>query len=81
MTGSAKLFASYIPCAGYKKIKIEDGSLLGIAEKGSIAISPSITLCDVLHDPKLSCNLLSISKLIHDMNCQAQFFQSHCEFH
>ena len=80
MTGSAKLFASYIPCAGNQKIKIADGSLSAIAGKGSIAISPSITLRDVLHVPKLSCNLLSVSKLIHDMNCQAQFFQSHCEF-
>ena len=62
------------------KKKIADGSLSAIAGKGSIAISPSITLSDVLHVPKLSCNLLSVRKLIHDMNCQAQYFQSHCEF-
>ena len=63
-----------------QKVKIADRSLLAIAGKGSIAISPSITFRDVLHVPKLSCNHLSISKLIHDMNCQAHFFSSHFEF-
>lgn len=63
MTGFAKLFLSYNPYAGNQKIKIADGSLSAIAEKGSIVISPSITLHDVLHIPNLSCNLLSVSKL------------------
>lgn len=76
MTWSANLFVSYTPCAGNQKVKIVDGSLSAIAGKGSIAISPSITLHDVLHVLKLSCNLLSINKLIHDMNSQAHFFPS-----
>lgn len=42
-------FSSYSPCAGNQKIKVVDGSLSAIARKGSIVVSPSITLYNVLH--------------------------------
>ena len=80
MTGSSKIFSSYKPCAGNKKIKITDGSLSAIAGKGSVFISPSLTLHNVLHVPNLSCNLLSISKITHDHQCQVNFYPSYCEF-
>ncbi|RVW18846.1 Retrovirus-related Pol polyprotein from transposon RE1 [Vitis vinifera] len=50
MTGSSQIFSSYKPCAGNKKIKIADGSLSAIAGKGSMFISPSLTLHNVLHE-------------------------------
>jgi len=34
----------------------------------------------VLHVPNLSCNLLSVSQLITDKNCQVHFFDTHCVF-
>lgn len=74
------LFVSYNSCAGNQKIKIADGSLIAKVGKGSVAISPSITLKDILYVPNLSYNLLSISKLTRGLQCQAQFFPSHCEF-
>ena len=80
MTGYSSLFSSYGPCAGNKKIKITDGSLSAIAGIGSIKISSSLTLSNVLHVPNLSCNFLSISKTTHDRNCFANFFPSRCEF-
>ena len=80
MTGSSQIFSSYKPCAGNKKIKIADGSLSAIAGKGSVFISPSLTLHNVLHVPNLSCNLLSISKITQDHQCQANFYPSSCEF-
>ncbi|RVW96886.1 Retrovirus-related Pol polyprotein from transposon RE1 [Vitis vinifera] len=42
--------------------------------------NPHITLYDVLHVPKLACNLLSISKLTKDLDYSVQFLPSHCEF-
>ena len=80
MTGLSKLFSSYSPCARNQKIKIADGFLSAIAGKRSIIVSHSLTLNDVLHVPNISCNLLSISKLTRDQNCQANFFPSRCEF-
>ena len=61
MTDAHHLFSTYSPCVGNLKVKIADGVLLPIAGKGSIRISESITLNPVLHVPKVSCNLLSVS--------------------
>lgn len=78
MTGESSFFASYSPCAGNQKIKIADGSFSAIAGKGCVVISPTLILQNVLHVPNLSCNLLSVSKLVPDINCLANFFRSHC---
>ena len=80
MTRSSKLFSSYSPCARNQKTKIADGSFSAIAGKGSIVISPFITLHNVFHFPNLSCNLLSIRKIVHDLKCRTHFFHSSCVF-
>ena len=80
-TGSSKLFSSYSPCVGNQKIKIADGSLSAIVEKGSIVISPSITLHNVLHIPNSSCNLLFVSEITHDLKCRAHFSHSSYVFY
>lgn len=43
-------------------------------------MSLSLTLHDILHVPRLSYNLLSVSKLACDQNCQTNFFSTHCVF-
>lgn len=43
-------------------------------------MSVSLTLQDIFHVPKLSYNLLSVSKLACDQNCQNNFFSTHCVF-
>lgn len=74
MTGESSTFSSYSPCASNLKIKIVDGSLTAVVGKGYVVISPLLTLQDVLHVPNLSCNILSVSKLIWDKKCQTHFF-------
>ena len=56
------------------------GSLSAITGTGSIKISSSLTIHNVLHVPKLSCNPLSISKITRDYNRVAKFSQSRCVF-
>ncbi|XP_071920664.1 uncharacterized protein [Coffea arabica] len=80
MTNSFKLFQSYTPCSGNKKIKVADGGFSPVAGKGSIHISKNVNLKSVLHVPKLASNLLSVSKLTKDSNCLAIFDESHCAF-
>lgn len=80
MTSSFKLFQSYTPCPGNKKVKVADGSFFPIAGKCFIQISDIINLKSVLHVPKLTCNLLSVSKLSKDSNCSVNFFESYCVF-
>ena len=80
MTGCAKLFSSYTPSPGNVKVKIADGSFSTMAGTGSIEIYPNIVLNLVLHVPKLSYNLISISKLTKDQNYIVSFSQSFCDF-
>lgn len=66
MAGSSYMFTTYFPCSGNHKVKIADGTLSSIAGKGSIVISSSITLHNVLHVPNLKRNPLSIGKITND---------------
>jgi len=77
MNGDSSLFSSYNPCAGNHKMKMAYVSLSAVAGRGSIILSPLLTLKNVLHVPKLSCNLISITKLIKDINCQYQMKKGH----
>jgi hypothetical protein len=80
MTSTSSLFHSYTPCADNQEVKILDGSLSFIADKGSIKISDHINLKSVLHVPNLSCNLLSVIKLSNDSNCFVVFYPNKYEF-
>ena len=46
MTSCSKMFFSYSRCAGNKKVNYVDGSLLAIAEMGTIKLTSLITLQD-----------------------------------
>ena len=73
MTGTSELFSSYTPCAENQKVKIVDGSFATVVGKGTIIVSPSLTLKNVLHVPHLTYNLISVRKLALDFNCQVNF--------
>ena len=73
MTGQSQLFHSYMPSSGLNKVRIADGSFSPIAGKGEIALTPTLTLNSLLHVPKLSCNLFSVSKFTQTNNCVAKF--------
>lgn len=61
-------------------VKIAYGTFSTIVGVGSIPVSKTLTLHNVLHVPNLSCNLLSISKLTQDLNCLAIFYSLHVNF-
>ena len=68
MTISLKILSTYSPCLRKQKIKVADGSFSHLEGKGTVQISPILSLKSVLHVPNLSYNLLSIGKLIKDIN-------------
>ena len=74
------LFHSFQPCSESYKIKIAYGSYSLVASKGSVILPNSFKLLFVLHVPKLTCKLLSISKVTKDLNCVTKFFPNHHEF-
>ena len=61
-------------------VRIADGSLSKVVGIGSIRVTNDLNLNFVLHVPNLDCNLLSISKLTHDLHCEARFFSNLSKF-
>ncbi|KAL0545260.1 hypothetical protein IC582_020410 [Cucumis melo] len=77
---SSEHFISYAPCADNEKIWIADGSLAPIAGKGQIVPFDNFALQNVLHVPKLSYNLLSISKITRELHCKDIFLPESVHF-
>ena len=63
-----------------KKIRIADGSLAPIARKGHISLFDGFSLHNMLHVPRISYNLLSISKITRELNCKATFLPDSVSF-
>lgn len=80
MAHSTSCFTTYQPCSSNRKIKVADGSLINVVGQGTVVFSSMLILKDVLHVPKLSVNLLSISKITQDLNCHETFFNDRCIF-
>ena len=74
MTSKSQLFHTYTPSPSNKKIAVANGSLATVAGFGDIYITSTLILKNVLHVLRLSANLVSIQKLIHDLKCYAIFF-------
>ena len=80
MTGDAAILQNYKPSNGHSSVHIADGSKSKIAGTGSIKLTKDLYLDSVLHVPNLDCNLLSISKLAHDLQCVTKFYPNSCVF-
>jgi hypothetical protein len=80
MTFSIDAFTSYQHCPSSKKITVADGSPTTVVGHGTIPLNPVFTLKRVLHVSNFTANLLSIRKLIKDINCSVTFFLDHCIF-
>ncbi|GMP93315.1 hypothetical protein CsSME_00043203 [Camellia sinensis var. sinensis] len=73
-TRSFDLFSEYKPYLGKEKVRIDVGIISSISRKGLIHLSSSLPLSSVLHVPSFSDNLLSLSHLTRDLNCNVIFF-------
>ena len=80
ITHSSLQFKNYNPCPSSGKIVIADGSLKTVVGVRDVQISPTLTLRNVLHVPKLSTNLVSIQKLTKDVGCNVIFYPTYYVF-
>ena len=80
MTGDTNIFQHYKPNQGVSTVQIADGSLSKVAGIRSIQLTEDLILFPVLHVPNLDCNLISIRKLTHDLNCMTKFYLNLFEF-
>lgn len=73
-----KLFnkVDYLPYS--VPIKLPDGSINRVFKIGSINLTPSITLHDVLYTPSFKLNFMSVHKLSVTANIRFTFCPSHC---
>ena len=77
MTSEQNFFHSYKFNSNPGKVVVTDGSFTPIIGKGSILVTPRLTLDSVLHVLNLPCNLLSISKLTKSLNCYLIIYPPH----
>jgi hypothetical protein len=61
-------------------ISTTNGGISPITGKGSIALTPTITLDTILVVPSLECNLLSVSQITSALNCTVTFWPFFCVF-
>ncbi|KAI5413875.1 hypothetical protein KIW84_058131 [Lathyrus oleraceus] len=59
-------------------VSLPDGSQVVASVSGTVAISPSLTLHNVLYIPSFHVNLISIAKLVDSNNCFVQFNANTC---
>ena len=59
-------------------VRLPDGRRVSATLSGSVRLSSSITLSNVLYVPGLHCNLLSVSCLLHDCECFVRFTKTVC---
>ncbi|KAH9705236.1 retrovirus-related pol polyprotein from transposon RE1 [Citrus sinensis] len=77
MTGNRKIVrdsVSVIPCS----ILLPDGNVTIANTEGTIVLASHLRLNNVLFVPSLTCNLISVSQLIRDVNCFIQFYDQLC---
>jgi hypothetical protein len=79
-TGISSFFSSYNLCSGKENVRTTDGSLWSVSGKGFIFVTPSMSLSFVLHIPDFGANLLSIARIIHELNCRVVFYFDYCFF-
>lgn len=75
MTGSMEVFDDYTNCHNKINVWVADGKTSPAVGQGMVRL-PNMILKSVLFVPKLTYNLLSVSKLTHDMDCVVIFFSS-----
>jgi len=77
MTGDLSLLENIIPISSCS-VSFADGSKTRSESIGVFRVSDNIILRDVLYVPDLNCSLLSVSKLLKQIQCVALFTDTLC---
>lgn len=67
---NTKHFHIYLLYSNYKKIVTTNGSLNTTGSKKNIKINPIIILENMLYISKLIANIVSVNKLLRNLNCK-----------
>ncbi|KAF3773350.1 Retrovirus-related Pol polyprotein from transposon TNT 1-94 [Nymphaea thermarum] len=78
MTWDSKLFQEYQLSSGQQHMSMADESSIFVAEKGSLSLLNKYRLHNALHVPNIPVNLLSVSSITKELNCNLIFSADHC---
>ncbi|XP_073280573.1 uncharacterized protein [Primulina huaijiensis] len=79
MTGSLKNMSELRGVSGCP-VGLPDGQYAAATKEGSVKLDENLELKNVLYVPRLNCNLISVSQLIDESDCIAQFTKNMCVF-
>jgi len=77
---SLSLFSSHAPLQKHVSVQLPDGNFASVTHIGVVEFSNSLILKDVFYIPSFKFNLLSISQLTKQVNCEVIFSTSRCLF-
>ena len=80
MTGNRGLFKTLRMCHENLRVKVANGVVTNVAGIGSVVITECLEIHNVLFVPDLTCNLISVSKLIKSKQCRVLFNDIGCVF-
>lgn len=78
MTCSLKLLHNFRPAPSYLTIKLPTGNTVNITYIGDMVLKCGITLINVLFVPQFTHNLLSVTKLGKNNDCEVTFKEEKC---
>ncbi|KAF3771651.1 hypothetical protein EJ110_NYTH59889 [Nymphaea thermarum] len=78
MIDNPKLFHEYKLSSGNECVSLADGSFTFVAGKWSLSLLNNFLVCGVLHVPHLPLDLLSVSKITKELNCELIFSANRC---
>ena len=59
-------------------VRLPNGDMAKVTHVGTVQVSPTLLLENVLCIPSFSCNLISICKLTHTSSCCCIFLSQFC---
>ncbi|KAF3772837.1 Retrovirus-related Pol polyprotein from transposon TNT 1-94 [Nymphaea thermarum] len=78
MTGDPKMFQEYKLSSGQQRVSMADGSSISVAGKGNLSLLNKYLLHNALHVPNIPVNLLSVSSITKERNCNLIFSVDRC---
>nr|GEW76489.1 polyprotein, putative [Tanacetum cinerariifolium] len=80
MTGNSHVFNNFDTHASSFHVTIADGSISQVLGSGTVNLSPSTSLSSVLSLLKFSFNLLSVRRIMSNLQCSVKFYPEYHVF-
>lgn len=80
VTGFREVFSDFTDFSNHKSVEVANGQYSEVLGCGTVVLSNTIALHDVLYVPEIECSLLSVKQIVDHLNCQVAFNKNGCFF-